>query len=218
MVGSGLYSCVLGVAHPGRRGAGGRDADVALRRQPLSDAVRATSCSAPRCRSSTPAIARSRASCSKRCRSRRTRTTSSSTTKCWRRPRGSGFRSAKCRVPTSYAPDASSINFCRSVRYGFGCLATAAQFRLAKWGRVRSTAFPDRPPSRLQHHAPARELSEEQQQERHARQADRDERGPRRGAASPERMKTGNSTAVNRPTPSKPFGSDIAIELSAHAA
>ena len=30
-------------------------------------------------------------------------------------------------------------------------------------------------------------------------------------------MKTGNSTAVNRPTPSKPFGNDSAIEMSAHA-
>jgi glycosyltransferase involved in cell wall biosynthesis len=44
--------------------------------------------------------------------------------------------------PTSYAPDASSINFRRSVKYGFGCLATAAQFRLAKFGLVRSARFP----------------------------------------------------------------------------
>ena len=29
--------------------------------------------------------------------------------------------------------------------------------------------------------------------------------------------KTGNNTAVNRPTPSKPFGNDSAIEMSAHA-
>jgi hypothetical protein len=31
-------------------------------------------------------------------------------------------------------PEASSINFERSVRYGFGCLATATRFRLARWG------------------------------------------------------------------------------------
>lgn len=44
--------------------------------------------------------------------------------------------------PTSYAPDASSITFWRSVRYGFGCLGTAMAFRLAKWGLVRSARFP----------------------------------------------------------------------------
>jgi glycosyltransferase involved in cell wall biosynthesis len=36
--------------------------------------------------------------------------------------------------PAKYQPGASSINFRRSVRYGFGCLATAARFRLARWG------------------------------------------------------------------------------------
>ena len=36
--------------------------------------------------------------------------------------------------PAKYMPEASSINFERSVRYGFGCLATAARFRLARWG------------------------------------------------------------------------------------
>jgi glycosyltransferase involved in cell wall biosynthesis len=44
--------------------------------------------------------------------------------------------------PTSYAPDASSINFRRSVKYGFGCLATAAHFRLAKMGLISSARFP----------------------------------------------------------------------------
>jgi hypothetical protein len=53
-----------------------------------------------------------------------------------------GFQIGEVSCPTSYAPDASSINFTRSVKYGFGCLATAAQFRLAKWGLVRSDRFP----------------------------------------------------------------------------
>jgi hypothetical protein len=44
--------------------------------------------------------------------------------------------------PTRYAPEASSINFRRSVRYGFGCLATAAAFRLARWNLIRSPLFP----------------------------------------------------------------------------
>ena len=36
--------------------------------------------------------------------------------------------------PARYMPEASSINFRRSVRYGIGCMATAVRFRLAKWG------------------------------------------------------------------------------------
>jgi hypothetical protein len=53
-----------------------------------------------------------------------------------------GFQIGEVSCPTSYAPDASSITFARSVKYGFGCLATAAQFRLAKWGLWRSDRFP----------------------------------------------------------------------------
>jgi len=36
--------------------------------------------------------------------------------------------------PAKYLADSSSINFRRSVRYGLGCLAVAARFRLARWG------------------------------------------------------------------------------------
>jgi glycosyltransferase involved in cell wall biosynthesis len=36
--------------------------------------------------------------------------------------------------PAKYLPEASSINFRRSVRYGFGCLATGLRYRLARWG------------------------------------------------------------------------------------
>ncbi len=35
--------------------------------------------------------------------------------------------------PAKYMPEASSINFRRSVRYGLGCLETALRFRLARW-------------------------------------------------------------------------------------
>jgi hypothetical protein len=42
--------------------------------------------------------------------------------------------------PARYLPEASSINFRRSVRYGLGCLATALRFRLARWGVVRPIA------------------------------------------------------------------------------
>jgi hypothetical protein len=47
--------------------------------------------------------------------------------------------------PTRYAADASSINFARSVKYGFGCLGTGLLFRLAKWGVVRNSKFPGKP-------------------------------------------------------------------------
>ena len=44
----------------------------------------------------------------------------------------------RCRIgevtcPAKYMPEASSINFRRSVRYGLGCLQVAARFRLARW-------------------------------------------------------------------------------------
>ena len=53
-----------------------------------------------------------------------------------------GFHIGEVSCPTSYAPDASSINFRRSVRYGFGCLQTAITFRLARWGILKSPQFP----------------------------------------------------------------------------
>ena len=53
-----------------------------------------------------------------------------------------GYAIGEVSCPTRYAADSSSINFWRSVRYGFGCLSTAAQFRLARWGLLRSPKFP----------------------------------------------------------------------------
>lgn len=52
-----------------------------------------------------------------------------------------GFTVAEITCPTKYFPEASSINFTRSVRYGFGCISTAIQFRLAKMGAMRSPLF-----------------------------------------------------------------------------
>jgi glycosyltransferase involved in cell wall biosynthesis len=43
-----------------------------------------------------------------------------------------GFRVGEITCPAKYFPEASSINFSRSLRYGFGCLATAVRFRLNK--------------------------------------------------------------------------------------
>ena len=53
-----------------------------------------------------------------------------------------GYQIGEVSCPTRYAPDASSINFARSVRYGFGCLATGIAFRLAKWGVRSDGRFP----------------------------------------------------------------------------
>ena len=47
--------------------------------------------------------------------------------------------------PTKYMPEASSINFRRSVVYGVGCLATALTYRAAKTGLIRSPRFPSLP-------------------------------------------------------------------------
>jgi hypothetical protein len=49
---------------------------------------------------------------------------------------------AEITCPTRYFAEASSINFRRSVTYGFGCLATGLKYRLAKWGWMSSPLFP----------------------------------------------------------------------------
>ena len=45
-----------------------------------------------------------------------------------------GCKIGEITCPAKYLPEASSINFQRSVRYGFGCLSTALRFRFARWG------------------------------------------------------------------------------------
>jgi glycosyltransferase involved in cell wall biosynthesis len=55
-----------------------------------------------------------------------------------------GCTIAEVSCPTKYFPEASSIGFARSVRYGLGCLGVAATFRLARLGLVRSPLFPPR--------------------------------------------------------------------------
>ncbi len=53
-----------------------------------------------------------------------------------------GYTIGEVSCPTKYFKEASSINFTRSVKYGFGCLSTALTFRLCKWGLWRSALFP----------------------------------------------------------------------------
>ncbi|PJC73591.1 MAG: glycosyl transferase family 2, partial [Syntrophobacterales bacterium CG_4_8_14_3_um_filter_49_14] len=53
-----------------------------------------------------------------------------------------GHTIAEVSCPTNYFAKASSINFRRSIKYGFGCLLTALTFRLAKMRIVTSNLFP----------------------------------------------------------------------------
>lgn len=52
-----------------------------------------------------------------------------------------GFFIAEITCPTKYFEDASSINFSRSVKYGFGCLVVAAQYFLGKRGIIHPKIF-----------------------------------------------------------------------------
>jgi glycosyltransferase involved in cell wall biosynthesis len=53
-----------------------------------------------------------------------------------------GYTIGEVSCPTLYFAEASSINFRRSVQYGFGVLGTAFTFRLAKMNLIRSPLFP----------------------------------------------------------------------------
>jgi glycosyltransferase involved in cell wall biosynthesis len=55
-----------------------------------------------------------------------------------------GYQVAEVSCPTKYFAEASSINFFRSIKYGFGCLDTAIKFRLAKMNLISSNLFPGR--------------------------------------------------------------------------
>jgi glycosyltransferase involved in cell wall biosynthesis len=52
-----------------------------------------------------------------------------------------GYTIAEVSCPTKYFTEASSINLIRSIRYGFGCLATAMKFRLSRMNIIRSSLF-----------------------------------------------------------------------------
>ena len=53
-----------------------------------------------------------------------------------------GEKIAEITCPTLYFKEASSINFRRSVKYGFGCLWTGVLFRLARWKWVTPAFLP----------------------------------------------------------------------------
>lgn len=52
-----------------------------------------------------------------------------------------GYRMGEVSCPTKYFPEASSINFSRSVKYGFGVLSTTLKIRLQMLGLVQFRLF-----------------------------------------------------------------------------
>jgi len=52
-----------------------------------------------------------------------------------------GYRIGEISCPTKYFEEASSINFARSVKYGFGVLGTTLKCRLQKLGILRCRLF-----------------------------------------------------------------------------
>ena len=58
-----------------------------------------------------------------------------------------GFTIGEVSCPTKYFQEASSINFRRSVKYGFGCLGTGARIPAGENGVVEiETVYAARPP------------------------------------------------------------------------
>jgi glycosyltransferase involved in cell wall biosynthesis len=53
-----------------------------------------------------------------------------------------GAEIGEVSCPTVYIPEASSINFRRSLKYGIGCLSTGASYRLTRVGLHASPLFP----------------------------------------------------------------------------
>src|ERR1700678_2272201 len=60
-----------------------------------------------------------------------------------------GFRVGEISCSTKYFEEASSINFQRSVTYGFGVLRTALDLRLKRWGLAKPAFLEDAPSERL---------------------------------------------------------------------
>ena len=63
-----------------------------------------------------------------------------------------GFRLGELSTPTKYFPEASSINFRRSVVYGLGVLRSALVYRLHRWGVHHDRIFAGSPDRRGEAH------------------------------------------------------------------
>jgi hypothetical protein len=52
-----------------------------------------------------------------------------------------GFSVGEVSSPCKYFPEASSIGFASSLRYGLGVLRTGVLYRLNRWGLLRTPIF-----------------------------------------------------------------------------
>jgi len=59
-----------------------------------------------------------------------------------------GFRVGEISCPTKYFPEASSINFIKSIKYGFGVLITSFQYFLQKTGFFKFEIFKEKDENR----------------------------------------------------------------------
>lgn len=59
-----------------------------------------------------------------------------------------GFEIGEITCPTKYFEEASSINFSRSMKYGFGVLRVSFTHRLHKWGLIKSKLYQKPQPGR----------------------------------------------------------------------
>jgi glycosyltransferase involved in cell wall biosynthesis len=69
-----------------------------------------------------------------------------------------GFAIGEISCPTKYFPEASSISFWRSVRYGIGVVKTSTAYRFWKWGLLSPLIYSSAPELRLAGETPAREV------------------------------------------------------------
>jgi glycosyltransferase involved in cell wall biosynthesis len=64
---------------------------------------------------------------------------------------GFGYSIGEISCPTKYFPEASSIGFGRSVRYGLGVVATSLEFRAWRWGLRTVPRYSASPTLRVMH-------------------------------------------------------------------
>ncbi len=55
-----------------------------------------------------------------------------------------GYKIGEISCPTKYFPEASSINFSRSMKYGLGCMLTSLKFRLQKMRLAKFRVFDEK--------------------------------------------------------------------------
>ena len=70
-----------------------------------------------------------------------------------------GYIIGEVTCPTKYFEEASSINFRRSMKYGFGVLRVSFTYRLNKWGLMKSRIFNMNSGERLSASEPNQEIS-----------------------------------------------------------